>query len=509
MADPLERPSTSLFQSQMLRLFSIGLLALVLLIPIGMISGLINERQARRDATVEEIASKWGRRQHLTAPALVVPYTLRWAETGAAGQTIPRSETHTAVFLPDSVSLRGTIHSETRQRGIFSVPVYRLDLQVEGEFARPDFAALGLEKAEIAWDRAHLAVGLSDARAIQKETAVSWNGSSVAFVPGNGGLAEASPGIHAIVDLSDGNVASHAPANSHPDGFAPPKDDADAVAVTNADPASPEQTKAKPAEPRHTIPTDRFRFSFPLALNGSVAVYFAPFGKQTEVLVSADNGNPTFQGNWLPTERTITANTFEARWSIPFLGRNFPQAWKSSEPMQEAIDTAQFGVGFIDPVDHYRMAERSVKYASLFILLTFATIWLVEILAGLRVHPIQYLMLGGALCLFYLLELSLAEHIGFPAAYAIASLAIITMITTYSAVALQSRPRSLVVGSGVALLYGYLYILLNNEDFALLIGSLGLFAILAAIMFATRQIDWYTVGRGAPIAAPPTHQPAA
>lgn len=466
MADPLERLSTSLFQSQILRLFSIGLLALVLLIPIGMISGLIHERQARRESTVEEIASKWGRAQHLSGPALVVPYTVRWAETGSGGQTIPRSETHTAVFLPDTVSLRGTIHSETRQRGIFSVPVYRLDLRVEGEFAKPDFAALGLDKAEIAWDRAHLAVGLSDARAIQQETAVSWNGAPVPFLPGNGGLAEASPGIHAVVDLSTEEPAS-----------------------------------AKPAQPPSAKAPDRFRFEFPLALNGSVAVYFAPFGKQTEVLLSADSGNPTFQGNWLPTDRTITANTFEARWSIPFLGRNFPQAWKSTTPMQDSIDAARFGVGFIDPVDHYRMAERSVKYASLFILLTFATIWLVEILAGLRVHPIQYLMLGGALCLFYLLELSLAEHIGFPAAYALASLSIIAMITAYSAVALGSRPRALVVGTGVALLYGYLYILLNNEDYALLIGSLGLFAILAAIMYATRRIDWYTVGRGATLGA--------
>lgn len=456
MADPIERLSTSLFQSQLLRLFSIGLLALVLLIPIGMISGLIAERQARRESTVEEIASKWGRTQHLTGPALVVPYTVRWAETGSAGQTLSRSETRTAVFLPDRVALHGKIHSETRQRGIFSVPVYRLDLQVEGEFARPDFAALGLGTAEIAWDRAHLAVGLSDARAIQQETAVVWNDAPVAFLPGNGGLSESSPGIHAVLDLSTTE---------------PARADADPSAV-------------------------RYRFAFPLQLNGSVAVYFAPFGKQTEVLLSADSGNPTFQGNWLPTERTITRDAFEARWSIPFLGRNFPQAWRDTTPMQDSIDAARFGVGFIEPVDHYRMAERSVKYASLFILLTFATIWLVEVLAGLRVHPIQYLMLGGALCLFYLLELSLAEHIGFPIAYAVASLAIVSMITAYSAVALQSRRRALVVGSGVALLYGYLYNLLDNEDYALLIGSLGLFAILAAIMYATRQVDWYTVGRG-------------
>ena len=131
-------------------------------------------------------------------------------------------------------------------------------------------------------------------------------------------------------------------------------------------------------------------------------------------------------------------------------------------------------VGFVSAVDHYRMAERSVKYASLFILLTFATVWLIEVLARLRVHPIQYLLLGGALCLFYLLELSLAEHLGFPPAYAIASAAVVALITAYTTVVLQQLSRSLVVASGVAMLYGYLYILLNNEDYALLIGSIGL-----------------------------------
>jgi inner membrane protein len=166
--------------------------------------------------------------------------------------------------------------------------------------------------------------------------------------------------------------------------------------------------------------------------------------------------------------------------------------------MREAIEGSRFGVDLVSPVDHYRMAERSVKYAGLFILLTFATVWLIEVLARVRVHPIQYLMLGGALCLFYLLELSLAEHLGFPVAYAIASISVIGMVTGYSAVILHRVSRALVVGVGVALLYIYLYILLMNEDYALLVGSVGLFGLLAAIMFATRRVDWYAVGTGAP-----------
>jgi inner membrane protein len=166
--------------------------------------------------------------------------------------------------------------------------------------------------------------------------------------------------------------------------------------------------------------------------------------------------------------------------------------------MKEAIAASRFGVELKNPVDHYHMAERSVKYAGLFILLTFATVWLIEVLAGVRVHSIQYLMLGGALTLFYLLELSLSEHLGFPVAYVVASAAVIAMVGAYGVVALRRPSRAMVVAAGVTLLYGYLYLLLMNEDYALLIGSVGLFAILGAIMYATRRVDWYAA------ALPPT-----
>src|SRR5262249_8441356 len=171
----------------------------------------------------------------------------------------------------------------------------------------------------------------------------------------------------------------------------------------------------------------------------------------------------------------------------PLLGRNYPQAWIGAS-MREAIEASRFGVDLVDPVDHYRMADRSVKYAGLFILLTFAAVWLIEVLAGMRVHPIQYLLLGSALCVFYLLELSLSEHLGFLVAYAIACTSVIAMVVAYCTVILRRRSRALVVGTGVALLYAYLYTLLVNEDYALLAGSIGLFAILGAIMYATRHV---------------------
>jgi inner membrane protein len=213
-------------------------------------------------------------------------------------------------------------------------------------------------------------------------------------------------------------------------------------------------------------------------------------------VLAADSENPSFQGAWLPQQRKISQQGFEASWEIPFLGRSFPQAWIAHEAPEQAVNDSRFGVELVAPVDQYRMAERSVKYAGLFILLTFASVWLLEGLARVQVHPIQYLLLGCALCLFYLLLLSLAEHLGFAAAYALASLAVIALCGAYSLAILRSRPLACCVGAGVAGLYGYLFVLLINEDYALLFGSLGLLLILAAVMYLTRNVDWYALGGG-------------
>jgi inner membrane protein len=441
-----ERVLNSIRSSQGLRILSVGFLALVLQIPVSMIGGLVAERQQRRQSAIQEVSSKWGAGQALTGPVLVLPYTYRWTEAGGNGQPITRTTTRQAYVLPEQLHVRGTMDSEIRRRGIFSVPVYRLALVVEGAFAAPRLTELGIQAADVDWRRAHLSMGVSDARAIQDAATLTWNDRRMDFLPGVGGFGAAATGIHAPVPIADSAATA--------------------------------------------------KFSFPLTLNGSIDVSFVPFGQTTVVELQGDHGNPSFQGNWLPTERTVSDDAFRARWSIPFLGRNYPQAWTSDmEEIEKSVNASSFGVQLIDPVDHYRMAERSVKYAGLFILLTFATVWLIEILSGVRVHAIQYLMLGGALCLFYLLELSLSEHLGFPVAYALASVAVIAMVGAFSVVALRSRPRALVVAGGVALLYAYLYLLLMNEDYALLIGSVGLFAILGGIMYATRKVNWYAGGQ--------------
>jgi inner membrane protein len=444
MKDPIDRLATSMRDSQLLRLFVLAVLALLLQIPVSMIGSLVNERQERNDAAVAEVSSKWGEAQSITGPVLVVPYTRRWTED-PGGRSIARTETRNAILLPDQLMIHGTMKSEVRRRGIFSVPVYRLGLQVEGEFTNPRLDELRVAPGDVDWGRAHLAVGVSDTRAIQEEATLTWNGRRIDFLPGTGGFVEGGTGIHAPVAIAD--------------------------------------------------TTQRIRFGFPLELNGSLRVDVVPFARTTALELTGDYPHPSFQGKWLPTERTVSEHAFTARWSVPFLGRGYPQAWSSDSSMAATIAASRFGVELVNPVDHYHMASRSVKYAFLFILLTFATLWLIEVLAGVRVHPIQYLMLGCALCLFYLLELALSEHLGFPVAYALASVAVIGMVGGYSLAILRRASRAVIVAAGVALLYGYLYLLLMNEDYALLIGSVGLFVILGAIMFVTRRVDWFTVGR--------------
>jgi inner membrane protein len=362
-------------------------------------------------------------------------------ETAPSGEKVTRTETHHVILLPRELEAEGRIETETRSRGIFDVSVYTLNVLLKGEFGPPVFAELGIDPAHVEWGRAHLAVGISDVRAIREQAVLTFNDKKAPFNPGTAGFVEGGSGIHAFI--------------------------------------GPEAAKSG------------FRFSFPLALNGSVSVYLAPFGEQTTLRLTSNSSYPNFQGNWLPADRTVTADGFEALWRVSYLGRNYAQKWLSGADMRKTIDASKFGVELITPIDHYRMAERSVKYAGLFILLTFATIWLIEVLANVRVHPIQYLMLGAALCVFYLLELSLSEHIDFSIAYATASLSVIAMIAAYSRVIFGRERRSTIVTAGVTALYGYLFVVLMNEDAALLVGAIGLFVILAFIMYVTRHIDWY------------------
>lgn len=424
---------------QVLRALLLLGLVLLLQIPTLFVSFLVTERRARHDEASREIASKWGQRQTVTGPALVVPWTHRWTQVDDKGVTRERSEERRLVLLPESLDVEARLKSEVRRRGIYPVPVYRLNAVMSGRFAAPDLAALAIPAGEIHWSRAALAIGIADARALQEQVAVDWNGRAIEFLPGNDDAPELGSGIHATLDLTE------APWGA--------------------------------------------TFRVPLSLNGSDGAFFAPFGKQTNVRLAGDWARPSFQGPWLPTERALTDTAFTASWRIPSLGRNYPQAWIDAGN-REAIAASAFGLDFAPEIDAYRLCERTLKYALLFFLLTFTAFWLLEVLGGRPMHTLHYMLIGASLSVFMMLELALSEHLGFGLAYALASAAIVGLIVHYASAVLGSRVRATLVGLGLALLYGFHYVVLRNEDYALLLGSLLLFGTLATVMVTTRRIDW-------------------
>jgi len=430
--------------SQLLRVLLIGFLVLLLQIPIVMISSLIQERSMTRNEAVEDVTGKWGKEQTLAGPVVAVPYVEHWLEDLPTGGQRPRNAVRHASFLPETLAVEGKIESDVRYRGIFGVPVYRMLLEVKGSYQKPDFSEWGIKPDDILWDRAELWLRISDARAIQNQASLNWNGIPIDFAPGTGDSGGSIPGIHIPLKGCLGGVSS--------------------------------------------------QFSFLLTLNGSVGAYFTPMGRETVVELKSNWSNPSFRGNWLPTERRVSDSGFEARWSIPSLGRNYPQRWNSSSDFEKEIVNSRFGLELLSPIDPYRMSTRSVKYEALFLLLTFLSLWQFEVLSRRRIHSLQYLLVGAAMCVFYLLLLSLAEHLGFLSAYLLASVAVVGLITAYCAAILRRAAWTAVIGGLVGALYAYLYVLLRNEDYALLIGALGLFVILAAVMYLTRRTDWYGVG---------------
>jgi inner membrane protein len=257
----------------LLRTLLIVFLVLLLQIPVLMISGVISERESTRAEAMREVTAKWGDEQSIIGPKLVVPYLKRWVEETTTGSRM-RSEVRYAHFLPNTLTISGRVASEVRYRGIFEVPVYRLDLEVSGDFEKPDFSDWDVESDAILWERSHLVVKISDARSIQEQTSLSWNGSEIGFLPGPGESEVGNPGIHALL--------------------------AGLTQVENSE------------------------FSFPLSLNGSVGVFFVPFGRETTVQLESTWSDPSFQGSWLPTDRSIDQDGFQSTWRIPSLGRNQP-----------------------------------------------------------------------------------------------------------------------------------------------------------------------------------------
>jgi inner membrane protein len=445
--------SRSRFSSPLIRLLLIGGLIVLFGVPMSMLGHLVDERQARRDAAVADIESAWGGRQSLTGPILRVPFVTRQTRTDANGKPVEQTSADAAYLLPQTLHANALIRVQVRHRGIFQVPVYDASLHLQGQFERPDFASWGVLPEDIDWKHAELLLGLTGPRALHGDAALDWNGH----------VLRPKPSISQALELDAAGV--HVPLGE------------DLAQVFESGTAA---------------------FGVTLGFNGTGSFYMAPTAEDTELEMKSDWPDPSFQGDWLPVRREVSASGFNANWSVSYLGRDYPQRWRQSVGMPRKLFASQFGVSLAAAVDPYSMAQRVTKYAALTLLLTFGVVWLTEVLSGQRVHAVQYGFVGMALCLFGLLQLSFAEHFGFTPAFAAASAAVVLMVTLYSYSMLRNRRRALVIGTVLGGLYTYLYSVIRAEDYALLGGSIALFGGLAAAMYLTRRIDWFALGSAAP-----------
>lgn len=443
-----------------LKLLTIGFLSLLLLIPSLMIQNLVIERSETRDNAVKDIYSKWGEQQTIAGPILNIPYRVFTKnKDGKVEESIEYMH-----FLPEQLKINGSLNPSVRYRGIYEAILYNGKLDISGSFIALDLAGLKVNPESVLWNDAFFTIGVSDLRGIKE--AVKFNIKEKQLT--------VNPGIN-VGGVFDSGLSIPLPAS---------------------DPA---------------LYQNPIEFSFKLDINGSSRINFWPLGKESIVSLSSPWTTPSFSGAFLPEKREINEKGFEATWKVLELNRNFPQKWtghqytfQSADDHQLAYETTQtevvspsqktsfeFGVDLLMPVDFYQKVHRSAKYAFMFIGLTFTAFFFIELVNKKRIHPVQYILVGVALVIFYTLLLSITEHVAFGWAYLISSGATILLITLFSGSVLQSKGLAILMFSLLSALYLFLYILLQMEDYALLIGSIGLFVILGIVMYISRKVEWY------------------
>ncbi len=433
-----------------LKIGGIVLLVAVLHVPLALTHGVLRERRGYQREASAEIASTWGQTQVLTGPVLAVPYEYRGTvvRTRVVGERAVKVEetelvAGTAFFLPDELDLRGRLEPEVRRRGIYETAVYAAPLRAAAAF-RPDFAAAGIAAERVDWGRARVLLGVSDLTGLRSVGPLRSGGMESGFESTGGNAGELLPLAAAARGLAPG------------------------------------------------VP---WSAEFDLVVQGSERLEVVPVGRTSRVELVSPWADPSFTGAALPAAREVGAAGFRAQWASSHVSRKFGQAWTAraleAEAVRKLFAESAFGVRLARPVDNYGVAERAQKYGVLFFVLVFAVFFLFETLAGLRIHPLQYALVGAALCLFFLGFLALAEFLPVGAAYAWAAAACTGLVAGYAWSILRAGTRALAVAGGLAGTYAYLYFVLKSQDYALLAGTGALFAMLGTVMFLTRRLNWY------------------
>lgn len=445
--------------SLFLKIAGMCLLIALLHIPLNLTRGVLEERQGYQLKAVEEISSVWGRAQLLRGPVLAVPYSYSMMKAkkqivnAQMVQTIEEEPLRaTAFFFPETLGITGKLQTEKRARGIYDVMVYTADLHLNGHF-NPKPAEITSERATFEWEKARLIISLADLRALQSPPMLESGGQTLTF--------EAC------------------------------EDEAFGPAVSVRWPG----VKAD----------QKIEFNLSLLARGTGRIDFAPVARQTSVKLEGNWGDPSFSGSYLPSNRNVAPEGFSAAWDVAHFGRDYPLLWSTQNATSGIIwqkaQASAFGVQLMQPVNGYSMAERAQKYGILFFVLIFAVFFLFEITSELRIHPLQYAMVGAALSLFFLGFLALTEFWTTAMAYGAAAASCTLLVSLYAWSFLGTRRRTLVIGGGLSATYGYLYFVLKSQDYALVAGTVALFAALALVMFCTRRLNWYAIDMNAPVVA--------
>ena len=425
--------------SKTIKVIVVGILILLLMIPMFMIQDLIKERGRTQEDAINEVSQKWSLAQTISGPYLNIQYPVISENNGKKETTI-----YDLILFPDELLIDGQIKTEILKRSLYEVNVYQSELVLKGSFSSEELIKSRIDISQLEFDRAAICLNLTDMRGISEQISIKLNDSIYMFEPGMDNRGIADTGVHAIVDLT-----------------------------------ALKENKVLPYEVK-------------IKLKGSQSINFVPLGKTTKVDLKANWNTPSFTGNYLPNNRNITEKDFTAQWQVLNLNRNFSQVMTGlNQSNIKNIEDSSFGVNFKIPVEQYQQSTRSAKYAMLIILLTFAVIFFTEIVNKTRIHALQYLLVGLALCLFYSLLLSFSEHIGFNSAYLLSAALTILLVGGYMLGIIKKKKSAFIMAALLAVLYLYIFVLIQLETFALLAGSLGLFLILGTVMYFSKKIDWF------------------
>jgi inner membrane protein len=440
----------------------IGFMALAMMIPMLYVKNLVLEREDRQKEAAREISSKWAGPQNIIGPVVGVPF---WREDKGDTAAKKAVEKHIAYFLPDKLNITATVNPKEKHRGIFKVMLYDTKATLSGSFSKLDFSKFNVSDDKIIWNEAFVVMNIADNKGLNDQLTLNWKDSLIELTP-----QADNDGMTALVKASSVNDL-----------------------------------------------TD-ISFNTTIDLNGSEQLFFTPVGKITTVDISSAWQHPSFSGNILPQTSRVSDSGFKASWKSLAHKRHFPQQWVDNayrldsyfppppaeisvradgssrtqdvSPPSSSIGTAAFGVDLFIPVNGYQKTLRTIKYALLCILLTFAAFFLIETAHKKSVHPFQYGLVGLALILFYTLLLSFSEYTGFNTAYIIASLATIGLIGWFVKSILQSGKATVVLSVVLVLVYAYVFSLLQLQDYSLLLGSIGLFLTLAVVMYFSKKLQW-------------------